>query len=612
MSSEATENLFLLEFLVDSLELAPQCECASPPGETCVAFTFLDNAPLEICEEDFSPAMRYGQDNARLKSGKSCLFSLTADQVAALSAEFDVTVSVLKKMQSGWLPDKIQVGAAVISIANLFTEMIQSIQESTAPESPTSKTLKDVFEIFNTEGTQVGKIGVYIRMSCFGKLIVTQFQMNFDDKSVLFKDKEGKSLYRYKKAPRGKEHKIDDMGGGECDSECPYAPCATEEPSPIDEGCAPSCPGLPPPSPAPCPALANKETAISRVSVGVNPDVPPCIECMGKSDAPCVSQQVGTMGMPQMGLGFPPPMGMPPMMPGMGMPGMGMPFPSAMTPCNECGMLPDPPCMQGMMGGYGGMQQGLMGCSPSCDGIQHLLEAQQQQKGMQNPPGPPPGNYQEIGATLGTNKLTIRVHKNSKVEPCEGNPAKITNNPNQPNQPNQPNKTDNKVSGGDSCTCCPGATAERQRKKEQMGQQQPQLQTQAYNMGLGIPQGDSRIPFSFKMGCMGQGAGGAAGKNVMVQPPTTIAADGTQFTEISDPDKDLFILRIGKKSEGIDKKNNLELELCTPRAPDYKPQPKQETRDTQFDESDLPEGGGGKKGDKKGKGKDKGKKGKKK
>ncbi|XP_044749729.1 uncharacterized protein LOC123310325 isoform X2 [Coccinella septempunctata] len=548
MSSEATENLFLLEFLVDSLELAPQCECASPPGETCVAFTFLDNAPLEICEEDFSPAMRYGQDNARLKSGKSCLFSLTADQVAALSAEFDVTVSVLKKMQSGWLPDKIQVGAAVISIANLFTEMIQSIQESTAPESPTSKTLKDVFEIFNTEGTQVGKIGVYIRMSCFGKLIVTQFQMNFDDKSVLFKDKEGKSLYRYKKAPRGKEHKIDDMGGGECDSECPYAPCATEEPSPIDEGCAPSCPGLPPPSPAPCPALANKETAISRVSVGVNPDVPPCIECMGKSDAPCVSQQVGTMGMPQMGLGFPPPMGMPPMMPGMGMPGMGMPFPSAMTPCNECGMLPDPPCMQGMMGGYGGMQQGLMGCSPSCDGIQHLLEAQQQQK----------------------------------------------------------------VSGGDSCTCCPGATAERQRKKEQMGQQQPQLQTQAYNMGLGIPQGDSRIPFSFKMGCMGQGAGGAAGKNVMVQPPTTIAADGTQFTEISDPDKDLFILRIGKKSEGIDKKNNLELELCTPRAPDYKPQPKQETRDTQFDESDLPEGGGGKKGDKKGKGKDKGKKGKKK
>lgn len=237
-----------------------------------------------------------------------------------------------------------------------------------------------------------------------------------------------------------------------------------------------------------------------------------------------------------------------------------------------------------------------MGCSQSCEGIQHLL----QQGGMQpgGAPGPPPGNYQEIGATLGTNRLTIRVHKNSKVEPMEGNPANITNNP----------KTDNKVSGGDSCTCCPGATAERQRRKDQMGNQ---MQSQAYNMGMGIPQGDSRIPFAFKMGCMGQGAGGADGKNVMVQPPTTIAADGTQFTEISDPDKDLFILRIGKKSEGIDKKNNLELELCTPRAPDYKPQPKQETRDTQFDEGDLPEGGGG--GGKKGKGGKggKGKKGKK-
>lgn len=609
MSSEATENLFLLEFLVDSLELAPQCECASPPGETCVAFTFLDNAPLEICEEDFSPAMKYGQDNARLKSGKSCLFSLTAEQVATLSSQFDVTVSVLKKMQSGWLPDRIQVGAAVISIANLFTEMIQSIQENTAPESPTSKTLKDVFEIMNTEGTQVGKIGVYIRMSCFGKLIVTQFQMNFDDKSVLFKDKEGKSLYRYKKAPRGKEHKIDDMGGGECDTDCPFTPCAIDEPSQPIEECDPQCPGLPPqPIKRPCPAAVNKETTISHVSIGTNPDVPPCIECMGKTNAPCVSQQAGTMGMPPMNLGFPPPMSMPPMMqPGMGMPpGMGMSYPPVMTPCNECGMLPDPPCMPAMMGGYGGMpgmQQGLMGCSPSCDGIQHLLEAQQKQQGM--PPAAPPGNYQEIGATLGTNKLTIRVHKNTKVEPVEGNPAEIKKNP---------TKTDNKVTGRESCTCCPGATAERQRQK-QAGQQPTQLQTQAYNMGMGIPQGDSRIPFSFKMGCMGQGAGGATGKNVVVQPPTTIAADGTQFTEISDPDKDLFILRIGKKSEGIDKKNNLELELCTPRAPDYKPQPKQETRDTQFDEKDLPEGGKKDKGKDKGKGKggkDKGKKGKKK
>lgn len=49
-------------------------------------------------------------------------------------------------------------------------------------------------------------------MSCFGKLIVTQFQMNLDDKSVLFKDKEGKSLYRYKKAGKKKEDGRGEMG----------------------------------------------------------------------------------------------------------------------------------------------------------------------------------------------------------------------------------------------------------------------------------------------------------------------------------------------------------------------------------------------------------------
>lgn len=577
--AESAENLFLLEFLVDSLELAPQCECASPPGETCVAFTFLDNAPLEICEEDFSPGMKYGQDTARLKSGKSCLFSLRMDQINYLTNVFDVTITVIRKMQPGWLPEKILVGTAVISIANLFTEMIQSIHALTAPESPTSKTLKDIFDILNVEGTLVGKIGVYIRMSCFGKLIVTQFQMNFEDKSVLFKDKEGKSLYRYKKAPKGCEHKIDDVGALEsnCDDQCPFKPCPEIETPPT---CPSACPGV--------------DVAVTCEQVKA-----PCIECEGKKEPPCIINPMG-MGM---GMGY-----------GMGMPGMPMGcmpplpiptgaqpcYPQNVPPCLECGMIPDAPCGQpGMMNSYGmpgmmgmGMMPGMGGpvqeqCSPSCTGL----------TGPTGPSPPPPGNYQEIGATLGTNTLTIRVHKNKQIEPV---PTE--------NDPNSPSNDNN------SCVCCPGAAAERKKRSENQKAQPPQIPTQAYNMGLGLPQGDARVPFALKMGCAGQGAGagGIGGKNVTVHPPVSVAADGTQFTEISDPNKDLFILRIGKKSEGVDKKNNLELELCTPKAPDYKPLPKTETRDTQFDETDVPLSSlDGSRAKKAGKSAKKGKKGKK-
>lgn len=65
---------------------------------------------------------------------------------------------------------------------------------------------------------------------------------------------------------------------------------------------------------------------------------------------------------------------------------------------------------------------------------------------------------------------------------------------------------------------------------------------------------------------------------------------------------------------GADKKNNLELELCTPKPPEKKPPVKKETRDSQYDEMDFggtkekaKKGKKGKEGKKGGKGKGKGK-----
>lgn len=208
MDKVATENLFLLEFLVDNVKLDPKCECSAKPGETCVSFRFLDNEPLEICERDFVPQRKYGVDEEFIKSGKSCLFSLSPGRAEQCMEQFFIDIFLLKKMPPGWLPETVQFGAASLSITNLFIELINCVQNSEG--GPTAKTLKDDFSIYEAQSGQeelsgkvIGKIGVYIRMSCFGKLIVTQFQMNLQDKSVLFKDKEGKSLYRYKKAGKG-------------------------------------------------------------------------------------------------------------------------------------------------------------------------------------------------------------------------------------------------------------------------------------------------------------------------------------------------------------------------------------------------------------------------
>lgn len=202
MDKIATENLFLLEFLVDKIKIdscAGGIGCCT--GEMCVSIQFLDNAPLDICEDDFAPRAkkRYPCEEDMVKSGKSCLFSLTPAQAKEATQTFDVNLDIFKKTQPGILPEKIQVGNCLVSIAGLFVELINSIT-STSGESPSAKTLKDSFKITGNTGQVIGDISIYIRMSCFGKLIVTQFQMNLQDKSVLFKDREGHSLYRYKKA----------------------------------------------------------------------------------------------------------------------------------------------------------------------------------------------------------------------------------------------------------------------------------------------------------------------------------------------------------------------------------------------------------------------------
>lgn len=155
-----------------------------------------------------------------------------------------------------------------------------------------------------------------------------------------------------------------------------------------------------------------------------------------------------------------------------------------------------------------------------------------------------------------------------------------------------------------SCCCAVGKVGAKRTRKPPEPSTAPQ--TQCFEVGPGMQQGNQNLPFAFKM----SGQGAPANNNITINPPVCTKPDGTKYTEISDPNKEVFVLRIGKKSEGVQKKANLELELCTPKGPDLKPIPKKETRDSQYDPSDCKGAAGGK--GKKGKGKGgKGGKGKK-
>ncbi|XP_017773652.1 PREDICTED: uncharacterized protein LOC108560559 [Nicrophorus vespilloides] len=465
MDKFSTENLILLEFLVDqvSLEHSVKQDLQTMMGETCVSFQFLDNSPLMVSEEDFAPKKKNfgGCDGCSdVKNGKSCLFSLTPEQAHEAMQQFDIYVEVFKKMRCGTLPDKVLIGESLISIVNLFNELVDS--SANREDETVAKTLKDCFKIQNLSGELVGYISVYIRMSCFGKLIVTQFQMNLQDNSVEFKAKEGHYLFKYNK-----------KDGSQCPASCP--PPA-------------ECP-LPP---RPCPPPRQQHQQHNYM-----PQQPPCA-----MPPPCMQNNHAMQMQPPCAM---PPQSCPPQ-PNYNRGGCS---PVNSTCMQSCPNYSPPPCPP-----------------PSCPPQMNHLNLQTPCNECELPPDDPEADYQEIGACMGGNSLTIRVHKEKK-----------------------------QIS---ECACSDDDDAPR-------------------------PPAAPQPPFNFKVnGCP------QAATNVSITPPTCTAKDGTKITEISDPDKEVFILRIGKKSEGNNKKNNLELELCTPKGKEVKPPPKLETRDTQYEVGDFP------------------------
>ncbi|KAF5301774.1 hypothetical protein FQR65_LT08757 [Abscondita terminalis] len=446
-------------------------EIGDTSGATCVSVQFLDNPPLDICEDDFSSS-KNGYDSCNVKSGKSCLFSLTPAQAEEAICQFDVYVTVLKKVH-GIEIEKVEVGNSLISIVNLFNDLIQSLNSSCSQCSPSAKTLKDVFQITDDCGEVIGDIGMYIRMSCFGKLIVTQFQMNLEDKSVLFKDKEGHSLYRYKKAGK---NGVDNQ-----------SPCRS------------------PSSPSSCVCNDNRTQRPSKPSPPPTCRPPPC------RPPPCVPPPCPPPPCP------PPPCPPPP-----------CPYPCTTPPCAPSPCPPPCPIQLPCTCAH----ETILGTENRCD------------------------RYHEIGASMGGNSLTIRVHKDKKC--------------------------DEVCAEEESCGC--GSISGKSRCAAGGGCQ-PREQSLAMRPGCDCTTSDgTSSPFALKLGNVPYG-----NNNCSVVPPVCTTSEGTQFCEVDDPCKDVFILRIGKKSEGCErKKNNLELELCTPKAPECPPPPRKESRDTQCEEEEKP------------------------
>ncbi|CAG9781902.1 unnamed protein product [Diatraea saccharalis] len=170
------DGLFLLEALVDKVVFVKSPCFSDKDFRTCVNIECLSIEPLEICDDDpgACTSKSMGPFVKNFNSGKSCLFSLKESDITNAMSKFPIKVSIYKSLPCGCLPTKIVMGETTIDMTKEFVEARKNFLAD--PNNVSYQALKDSFRIFGPDGTETGEIVMFLRISCFGKLIITRFQ----------------------------------------------------------------------------------------------------------------------------------------------------------------------------------------------------------------------------------------------------------------------------------------------------------------------------------------------------------------------------------------------------------------------------------------------------
>ncbi|CAH4038790.1 unnamed protein product [Pieris brassicae] len=174
--SKNDDSLFLLEVLIDKIVFVKSPCFSDKDFRTCVNIECNGVEPLEVCDDEpnVGIARSGGPFVKQFNTGKSCLFSLKESDISAAMSKFPVKVTVYKSLPCGCLPTKIVMGECTIDMTKEFVETRKNFLED--PSSVSYQALKDSFRFVGPDGDETGEIVMFLRISCFGKLIITSFQ----------------------------------------------------------------------------------------------------------------------------------------------------------------------------------------------------------------------------------------------------------------------------------------------------------------------------------------------------------------------------------------------------------------------------------------------------
>ncbi|KAK6627523.1 hypothetical protein RUM44_010001 [Polyplax serrata] len=215
--AEDKEMLFLIEFLVDTLLLKPEnmnLQDMDPcllQGQTCMVLTFIHFPPMSICENDMDPCKQTGGNYIKFNSGKSLMFALSESEFVNPKQVF-LEVCAYKMLPHGTVPNKLPIGVTKICLVELFKQVFEKV-DLKPDKLPVSKSIKDKYTLIGTNGKcPTAEVTIYIRLSCLGQNVVTEFQRGNDEcEPFLFKSKESRKVYECKPKDGALEDEAEDL-----------------------------------------------------------------------------------------------------------------------------------------------------------------------------------------------------------------------------------------------------------------------------------------------------------------------------------------------------------------------------------------------------------------
>lgn len=210
-SGSKEEQLYMVELLVDKLSLSSDKLRDAGTAPLIVRLKFVDFPAFEISQAEFatakgqkdkvagsvSPDPKTGAECLiDFSAGKSCLFTKKPRDLVTAMQSRPLRISVYKmreKIPCGNANDDKSICETQVPLSGCLCDQV-AMAMNDAEHLPKPYTLKNTYNLIDDEGRPAGTVAIFLRLSCFGKSIVTHFA--FQERSFLFKSSQSSDEFQ--------------------------------------------------------------------------------------------------------------------------------------------------------------------------------------------------------------------------------------------------------------------------------------------------------------------------------------------------------------------------------------------------------------------------------